>query len=108
MIALVAVAAPIPANAAGPTVKPGKYECWAWGQARLLMNFTVTGPGTFRRDSGAGRFTVGPGGKLTVTGPMLDAMPDGFSAVYHEPNGKPTVSFRGRSGSESAFCERAG
>ena len=102
--ALVAVAVP----AAAQTVPTGKYECWAWGQARLLMNFTVTGPGVYRKTNGAGTFKVGPGGKLAVTGPMMEEMPDGFSAVYHAPGGKPTVSFRGRSGSEAAFCERAG
>jgi hypothetical protein len=33
-------------------------------------------------------------------------LPTGFTSVYHEKNNKPTVSFRGRSGSEAQFCER--
>jgi hypothetical protein len=35
-------------------------------------------------------------------------MPDGFVAVYHEPRGTPTLSFRSGRGSEAAFCEHAG
>jgi hypothetical protein len=88
-------------------VRPGAYECWANGYARMNMNFTVTGAGSYRNASGAGRFSMGPGGRLQLTGPMLESMPDGFVAVYHEPNGTPTVSFRSPRGAEAAFCERA-
>ena len=89
-------------------VRPGNYECWSGSSARLNMNFTITGLGGYRNASGAGRFSKGADGRLSLTGPMLEAMPKGFVAVYHEHHGKPTVSFRGPSGGEAAFCERAG
>jgi hypothetical protein len=97
-----------PTQAAPPAaVRAGAYECWANGYARMNMNFTVTGAGSYRNESGVGRLSVGPGGRLQLTGPMLESMPDGFVAVYHEPNGTPTVSFRSPRGAEAAFCERA-
>ena len=72
------------------------------------MNFTVTGAGSYRNHSGSGRFALGPGGQLKLTGSMLESMPAGFVAVRHEPDGKPTVSFRSPRGAEAAFCERSG
>lgn len=97
-----------PAPAAAGQVRTGDYECWANGSARMGMNFTVTGPGAYRNESGAGKFTVGAGGVLKLTGPMLESMPDGFIAVYHVPSGHPTVSFRSPRGAEAAFCEHVG
>ena len=92
----------------GGTPRAGSYECWANGYARMNMNFRITGPGAYRNASGAGRFMVGAGGKLNLTGPMLESMPAGFIAVYHEPGGRPTVSFRSPRGAEAAFCEIPG
>lgn len=96
-------------SAGGGALAAGGYECWANGQARLLMNFSIrsssqyTGsdgkPGTYSLDAATGR--------VTFTGGALDGvMPQGFFALYHAPQGRPTVSFRGRSGSEAAFCEK--
>lgn len=76
----------------------------------MLMNFTIrsatqyTGsdnkPGTYSFDANSGR--------ITFRGGSLDgAMPDGFYAIYHEPRGVPTVSFRSPRGSEAAFCQNA-
>lgn len=99
------------AQAARPAVvAPGSYECWAHGQARMLLNFKVTGKNTYAGESSKGSFTYdSASGKLTFKGGHLDGiMPKGFTTVYHEKNGKPTVSFRGASGSEASFCERAG
>jgi hypothetical protein len=33
-------------------------------------------------------------------------MPAGFFAIYHEPQGRPTVSFRSERNSEAAFCQK--
>lgn len=96
-----------PAPAAAAQMKPGSYECWANGSARMGMNFTVTGPGAYKNDSGPGKYTIGAGGRLTLTGPMLESLPTGFYALYEVRKGTPTVSFQGRSG-EAAFCEWAG
>lgn len=91
-------------------VAAGSYECWAHNTPRMLMNFKVTGAGKYSNADGNkhGSFTYTPATGLVVwKGGHLDgAMPDGFTAVYHETNKKPTVSFRGRSGSEAQFCER--
>lgn len=92
------------------TVATGSYECWAHGAARMLMNFKVTGAGKYAQPDGGeqGTFTYTPAtGAIVFKGGHLDGvMPDGFTSVYHEKKGKPTVSFRGRSGSEAQFCER--
>jgi len=99
------------AQAAKPAVvATGSYECWAHGQARMLLNFKVTGKSTYTGESDKGSFTYdSASGKVTFKGGHLDGvMPKGFTTVYHEKNGKPTVSFRGTSGSEASFCERVG
>jgi hypothetical protein len=100
----------VPAFTQSPgAVSTGTYECWANGEARLLLNFTIRNrsqytdsegkPGAYSYDSASGR--------VTFKGGMLDgAMPNGFQAIYHEPKGKPTVSFRSPRGSEAAFCEK--
>lgn len=111
LVAALALLVATPAAVAAPPgggVPVGSYECWANGAARMGMNFRVTGPGSYRNDSGPGRLAVGAGGRLTLTGPMLESMPTGFIAVYHAPGGRPTVSFRSPRGAEAAFCERAG
>ena len=97
-----------PAGAAA-RVAIGSYECWAFNSARMDLNFEVTAPGryTAAADGSEGSFSFDAGsGQIRFTGYLGEAMPDGFTAVYHEPNGRPTVSFRGRSGSEASFCER--
>lgn len=96
-----------PSSRGGGGVALGAYECWAWGSPRLLLNFKVTGAGHYTASDGSpGTFTFDPGSKaIRFTGYLADAMPSGFTSIYHEPHGKPTVSFRGRSGSEASFCE---
>lgn len=98
-----------PQNSGGGAVAPGAYECWAWGRPRLLLNFKVTGAGRYTASDGSpGTFTFDPGSKaIRFTGYLADSMPSGFTSIYYEPHGKPTVSFRGRGGSEASFCERA-
>lgn len=112
LLPLAALLVAAPAVSAGPGGVPvGTYECWANGSARMNMNFRVTSPGTYTKTgggSGGGRMAVGPGGRLTLTGTMMESMPAGFIAVYHAPGGHPTVSFRSPRGAEAAFCERAG
>jgi hypothetical protein len=90
-------------------VATGAYECWAFNTARSNLNFTVTGPGSYRAaDGSSGGFTFDPGsGRITFTGYLADVLPEGFTTVYHEPKGHPTVSFR-RRGAEASFCERVG
>ena len=88
----------------------GSYECWANGQARLLLNFTVRSSTQYLdSDNKPGTYRMEPGnGQVTFKGGALDgAMPQGFIAVYHTPKGKPTLSFRSPRGAEAAFCERA-
>lgn len=99
------------AQVKGP-IPTGKYECWANGQARLLMNFLVSGPGRYsdheKKESGS--FTLNESnGQVTFKGGHLDGvMPAGFIAVYHVPKGRPSVSFRSGRGAEAAFCEKVG
>ncbi len=107
---LVLGCAAVDAQAAKPAVvATGSYECWAHGQARMLLNFKVTGKDTYAGESSKGSFTYdSASGKVTFKGGHLDGMmPKGFTTIYHEPHGKPTVSFRGPSGGEASFCERA-
>ena len=93
-------------------VSLGTYECWAWGKPRLLMNFKVTSTKNYSNHDGdkKGAFAYATTtGLINFKGGHLDGvLPTGFTAVYHEKNNKPTVSFRGRSGSEAQFCERVG
>jgi hypothetical protein len=100
--------APPPANGAASAVAAGSYECWAFNTSRMNLNFQVTGPGAYRASDGSsGRFTFDAASKrIQFTGYLAEAMPDGFTAIYHEPKGMPTVSFRGRGGAEASFCER--
>ncbi|HEX2591630.1 MAG TPA: hypothetical protein VHL34_09050 [Rhizomicrobium sp.] len=92
------------ANAAGMAM--GAYECWGNGEARMLMNFTVTGAGTYKgSDNSTGKFTL-TGNTVTFTsGSLNGVMPDGFVAKYEIRKGIPTVSFVGPSGAEAQFCE---
>lgn len=103
-----APAAP-PSNGAASAVALGTYECWAFNSPRMNLNFEVTGPGRYKAtDGSAGTFTFEPGSKaIRFTGYLAEAMPTGFTSIYYEPNGHPTVSFRGRGGAEASFCEKA-
>lgn len=97
------------ADGAATQVAIGSYECWAFNSARMDLNFEVTAPGryTAAADGSEGSFSFdASSGQIRFNGYLGEAMPDGFTAVYHEPNGRPTVSFRGRSGSEASFCEK--
>jgi hypothetical protein len=76
------------------------------------MNFKVLGNGRYSNQDGdeKGAFAYDPAsGSVSFMGGHLDGtMPDGFRAVYQERKGKPVLSFIGRSGGETAFCERVG
>lgn len=100
---------PKPQQGASGSVALGSYECWAWGRPRMLLNFTVTGPSRYTAsDDSVGTFTFDPGSKaIRFTGYLADSLPKGFTTIYYEPRGLPTVSFRGPGGSEASFCERA-
>jgi hypothetical protein len=98
------------AGASAGAVAEGAYECWANGQARPLLNFIVRGGGRYvGADGTAGTYRLDPStSRITFSGGALDGvMPDGFSAVYGAPRGRPTVSFRGRGGGEAAFCQKS-
>jgi hypothetical protein len=93
-----------------PRVATGSYECWANGAARMLLNFTIRNASQYTdSDEKLGTYTYDPAsGRITFKGGLLDgAMPNGFQSIYHEPNRKPTVSFRSPRGAEAAFCEKA-
>ena len=87
----------------------GSYECWGNGSARMLLNFTVRSATQYTGSDGKpGTFTVDGGGRIAFRGGALDgAMPAGFYAVYYEPKGVPTVSFRSSRDSEASFCQKA-
>lgn len=96
-------------DGAATQVAIGSYECWAFNSARMDLNFEVTAPGryTAAADGSEGSFSFdAANGQIRFTGYLGEAMPDGFTSIYYEPNGRPTVSFRGRSGSEASFCEK--
>lgn len=96
------------ASAASAKVAVGTYECWAFNTARMDLNFEVTGDDSYIASDGSkGSFQLNAEtGAIQFTGYLGEAMPDGFTTIYHEPQGKPTVSFRGRSGAEASFCEK--
>lgn len=89
-------------------VAPGAYQCWANGEARMLLNFTVLGGNQYRDSEGhTGALALDARGRMTFRGGNLDGfLPAGFYAVYYAPGGRPTVSFRSSSGSEVTFCQR--
>ncbi len=90
-------------------VAPGSYECWANGQARMLLNFTISGGARYTDSEGkAGGYSFDSAtARIVFKGGMLDGlMPKGFYSMYHEPKGRPTVSFRNSGGSEVTFCEK--
>jgi hypothetical protein len=101
------VPAPRTHDGAAGAVALGSYECWSSNRANLTLNFVVTGSRTYRASDGSnGTFAFDPGSKnIAFTGYLKDAMPKGFSTMYHEPKGHPTVSFQARGG-EAAFCEK--
>jgi hypothetical protein len=86
----------------------GAYECWAFSSPRMDLNFEVTDDHSYvASDGSAGTFKFDPETQsISFTGYLGDVMPEGFTTIYHEPNGRPTVSFRGRGGAEASFCER--
>lgn len=99
------------ATKAPAAVAAGSYECWANGAARLLMNFKIVDGKRYASTEGErGAYNYDPAnGQIGFKGGHLDgAMPKGFTAVYREPKGRPTVSFRSARGSEAAFCEKVG
>jgi len=90
-------------------VVAGSYECWSNGQARMMLNFTISGGGRYTDSGGkAGSYQFDAGtGRISFRGGLLDGvMPQGFYSIYYEPQGRPTVSFRNAGGSEVSFCQR--
>jgi len=97
-----------PAATPGQGVAVGDYQCWANGQARMLLNFSVLSANQYRDSEGkTGAFTIDPSnGRMAFKGGSLDGfLPAGFYAMYHTPQGRPTVSFRNSGGSEVTFCQ---
>lgn len=94
------------AATSGGAPRPGAYECWAFNSPRMGLNFTLQPGGRYLdSENKSGSYTVDFGtGKVNFKGGALD----GQSPVYHQPGGKPTVSFRNNQGREMAFCEHAG
>jgi hypothetical protein len=88
-------------------VAPGSYACWANGQARMLLNFTIKSATQYTGSDGKpGSYSYASNGRLTFKGGSLDgAMPEGYTTIYHEPKGLPTVSFRSPRGAEASFCQ---
>ena len=75
----------------------------------MLLNFTASPGGKYvGADGKAGTLTLDASSqRISFKGGALDgAMPAGFFAIYHEPQGRPTVSFRSERNSEAAFCQK--
>jgi hypothetical protein len=107
MAAAAAAIAAVPA-AADTGLAAGAYECWHFGSARLLLNFTVTGPDSYAGYDGTpGNFEFDPstGEVVFISGPLHGIMPDGFKAVYEVRDGVPTLSYISARGAEAAFCQ---
>jgi hypothetical protein len=103
-----AAAKPAGSVAAAGAPKMGSYECWANGQARMLLNFSFTSGSQYTGSDGkAGSYSIDVNtARIKFKGGALDGvMPDGFYAIYHIAQGRPTVSFMGPSGSEASFCQ---
>jgi hypothetical protein len=98
---------PAPLRTAPGAVAPGSYECWANGQARMLMNFTVRPAAQYTDSEGkTGTYAVDASGRIAFRGGMLDGvLPNGFYGVYLVDHGRPKVSFRNASGNEVTNCE---
>lgn len=73
----------------------------------MLLNFTVTSPGHYKAADGTtGTFSYNPTTTaIAFTGYEGNVMPPGFTSIYHVPQGRPTVSFRGTGGAEASFCQ---
>jgi hypothetical protein len=102
-----APAAPVGGQTPAGAIPDGSYECWANGQARMLMNFQVTGGNSYTGQGRAGSYAMDGTGRVTFRGGNLDGvMPPGFYARYHTPGGRSTVSFMSPRGAESGFCQK--
>jgi len=89
------------------SLPPGPYRCWSFSSPRLLLNFTVLGPGRYRASDGStGTFGMS-GGTVRFTGFLANAVPAGWTVAAESRGGIPTVSFRSARNSEAAFCQRA-
>lgn len=110
LLAIAASAASAQPRPAAPAkVAAGAYECWAFSEPRPLLNFKILSDARYTDTDGKpGAYSYDPKtGRVAFKGGALDgAMPDGFYTVYHEPRGKPTVSFRSRRDAEVSFCEK--
>lgn len=101
-----------PADSAGGTSGPrlGSYECWANGQARMLLNFSFrSGTQYVGSDGQPGSFAISRDtGRIVFKGGALDGvLPAGFYTMYIVSQGRPRVSFRNSSGNEVSYCEWA-
>lgn len=105
---LVGAALLLATSAASAQVGLGANECRASSSPRMDLNFEVTDDHSYvASDGSVGTFKFDQETQaIRFTGYLGDVMPEGFTTLYHEPNGRPTVSFRGRSGAEASFCER--
>lgn len=82
----------------------GQYECRANNRARQTLNFTLQSNGRYT-DANGDRGTYSFDGRhVAFRGGALD----GQRPVYQIRARRPTVSFIGSSGAETAFCEAVG
>jgi len=104
--AAAAAAAPPMSRSGGLAI--GKYECWAYGRARMLLNLTIETGNRYRDSAGKqGAFEFNPANRrVTFRGGMRDGgLPAGTYASYEERSGVPTLSVRAADGAEVSFCE---
>lgn len=93
----------------GGGVAQGSYECWAGRSASMGQNFSIAPGGRYTDASGhPGSFTFDTGTqRIVFQGGALDSSGTReYTTIYYEPHGRPTVSFRNRSGSEVVFCQK--
>jgi hypothetical protein len=100
-------AAPAMARSGGG-VAQGSYECWSGRYASMGQNFSIAAGGRYTDTAGnPGTFTFDPGTQRVVfRGGALDSSTKDYTTIYYEPQGRPTVSFRNRSGNEVVFCQK--
>lgn len=87
----------------------GHYECWYFGEARMMLNFEVTSDSSYTNAYSGDAGTYALNGKNVTwgPGPMKEMMPDGFTAIYEVRNGTPTLAIISARGAEAEFCEKA-
>lgn len=86
-------------------MKVGDYECWAFSSARMLQNFSILDGRRYRDSEGQTYgYRLDGGSQLVFEGGVLSDL-GAYHVVYHNPQGRPTASFRNAQNTEVSFCQ---